>query len=549
MTVIWRQLNVLTPGLWRPTSFKWIFLAKRPLSVDELRHALAVEDELDDLDRDNDNLREPNTFLNCCLDLATIDTGTKTVRFYHSSLSDYFAEPLKGPSPTLKGTVKDGHSHIARICLRYIQFRPLTQDISLQTGMDSKIRGAQSMLTYPLLGYASCQWGHHVRNSSHNDESLVELAQSYLSRSLQERYWSQWHLCNHIVQRYLGSSMELFVISFSQWHIMAYFGIHSLLSNQEPSIADLDSRDHIFGRSPMSWAASNGYKDVVLWLLEKRADPNSEDYQSRTPLLHAAANGHRDIAQLMLMLEKGADIYAKDISGGTALHWAALKGHKPVMSLLLNNGANIHTEDAYGGTPLAWAIEQNSEEVIQLLLDSHAATEYSYGAIAGKIEDIYVFAIGNDLHVKHLAELHTVAQLRLTVAVKKHIDDGFLWKFKDYITGKPNKLDEMKEEIILINNLHDMKMLLGEAEDKGVTPISRSRARQSESAARLLLQRAGTTGDLQPSPERTIAAFGHCRPERSGRPSCQAAAPLSPPSHSRRRTIAAFDHCCPEHRS
>jgi len=66
----------------------WVYLAERRLTVGELLHGLAVEEGEDNLDEDN--LEDPETFLDCCLGLATIDTETATVGLFHLSLRDYF---------------------------------------------------------------------------------------------------------------------------------------------------------------------------------------------------------------------------------------------------------------------------------------------------------------------------------------------------------------------------------------------------------------------------------------------------------------------------
>ena len=56
--------------------------------------------------------------------------------------------------------------------------------------------------------------------------------------------------------------------------------------------AALESQDTENGRTPLSWAAENGYEAVVKLLLEKGAAPESQSGNGRTPLSWAAWNGH-----------------------------------------------------------------------------------------------------------------------------------------------------------------------------------------------------------------------------------------------------------------
>ena len=73
---------------------------------------------------------------------------------------------------------------------------------------------------------------------------------------------------------------------------------------------ELDSKDNIYGRTPLSWAAENGYEAVVKLLLEMGADLDSKDIGGRAPLPWAA------VKQL---LEKGAVLESKDGQGRTPL--------------------------------------------------------------------------------------------------------------------------------------------------------------------------------------------------------------------------------------
>ena len=114
-----------------------------------------------------------------------------------------------------------------------------------------------------------------------------------------KRYWSQWHLCNHVNKRYNVSVAKSFFKLFSELHITAYFGIRSVLS----------------------------------LLLEKDADPDTKDSRGWTPLFYATTNGYKAVVKLSL--KKGVDINAKDQNEMTSLHWAAREGRKAVAKLLL----------------------------------------------------------------------------------------------------------------------------------------------------------------------------------------------------------------------
>lgn len=57
----------------------WLHFAYRPLRLEELQHALAVEES--DKEFDADNIPPQREILNCCLGLVVVDQETSTVRF------------------------------------------------------------------------------------------------------------------------------------------------------------------------------------------------------------------------------------------------------------------------------------------------------------------------------------------------------------------------------------------------------------------------------------------------------------------------------------
>ena len=71
---------------------------------------------------------------------------------------------------------------------------------------------------------------------------------------------------------------------------------------------------------------------MVKLLLEKGADPNFDDEEGRTPLWWAAKNGYEAVVELLL--EKDAGPSFEDEGGRTPLHRAAQNGHETVMKLL-----------------------------------------------------------------------------------------------------------------------------------------------------------------------------------------------------------------------
>ncbi len=88
------------------------------------------------------------------------------------------------------------------------------------------------------------------------------------------------------------------------------------------------------GQTPLLFAASNGYKEVVELLLAKGGDFEYPyiNKQGWTLLLSTARNGHKAVVETASC--KGADPDYMDEEGQTALSIAAGNGHKEVVELL-----------------------------------------------------------------------------------------------------------------------------------------------------------------------------------------------------------------------
>src|SRR5437868_9488250 len=88
----------------------WICYAERPLLVDELCHALAVE--IGATDFDPDNVPSIGALLGCCQGLIIVDKEASTVRLIHITVREYLcAHPDLFNKP---------HSTITEACLTYL---------------------------------------------------------------------------------------------------------------------------------------------------------------------------------------------------------------------------------------------------------------------------------------------------------------------------------------------------------------------------------------------------------------------------------------------
>ncbi|KAF8473037.1 ankyrin repeat-containing domain protein [Russula ochroleuca] len=110
--------------------------------------------------------------------------------------------------------------------------------------------------------------------------------------------------------------------------------------------------------------------EVARLLLEKVADVNARDDDSRTALHIAAQKGRVEVVRVLL--EHGANADAEDNEGRTPLHLSAEDGRVEAMRVLLEHGANVGAEDNEGGTAFQIASAKGNDEIMKLLSEHGA---------------------------------------------------------------------------------------------------------------------------------------------------------------------------------
>ena len=352
------------------TTLMWICYSERPLLVDELCHALAVE--IGSTHFNSDNVPATETLLTCCQGLLTVDKEAMTLRLIHHTLREYLC--------THCNLFPRAHLLVAETCLTYL-------NSDKAKALPAKPQPDLSGM--PFLKYSSRYWGTHAKRELSDRVILLsmELLGNYEGHAAADTLFEQ------ILSK--KDSPEVNVPSlFSGLHCASFFGIVEVMTGLlRMNDCDANQRDSV-GMTPLAWAVRRGDEEVVELLLSREAvDPDKPDYGGRTPLLWAAYEEHESVVKQLLGRE---DINPDkpDNEGSTPLLWAAINGHESVVKQLLDReDVNPDKPDNEGRAPLYWAAFQGHESLVEQLLgredvnpdkpDSEGSTPLSWAAING----------------------------------------------------------------------------------------------------------------------------------------------------------------------
>ena len=371
----------------------WVHHAARPLSLHELRHALAVE--VDDRTFDDDGLPDEELLESVCAGLITIQEH-RTVRLVHYTAQEYLSRKSSVLFPRTDAM-------IANICLTYLCFEdfksgPCNSDNDLQARLDQ----------YPLLRYAAQYWAQHIR--AMDDSTLDEKILHFLARKPNVDSSTQAMLAT---QSRIPNWSQEYTKGLNGLCLASMHGLQPICRKFLEQGADVNSAD-LCGYTSLHYAAIHNYGSILGLLLDSGASLGLRTtYHGRTALHWAAWHGHENAVRQLL--DKGADTTARDQRGWTALHLAASGGHLQILQTLLETNNNVNVVDGYGATALYRAAEEGHAEATQFLLENRAELDIR--------NDYQQTALHRAADVGHLA----VTRLLLEHGANYNLKDFYGW--------------------------------------------------------------------------------------------------------------------------
>ncbi len=389
--------------------FQWATVAKRPLHVEELREAVAID--ANDETWDEDKFPHEDLMLESCRGLIIKDEDDGTVHFAHHTVRQYLTGGLATKvDPLFEVAVESANVLAGHACVAYLCFSDFESQITLRAPMarleqrgvlDSGgplwipsilgIRKPMLDIPYRLLRgdpavrpSGSNLWKHLKPRSKSRNSLSTDLKDKYRLLCYAIEYWephTRWYDSPVIrsQSRYFSFSNlhhqhsqlqdlalhKTLPFEFRPWGDNQHFGPYGCVGCPSPSAESL-AAEVLPYLAMIHYAAEVGNLTLMtLGELEQDLEDylRHERYHQET-LLIACRHNRINIVEHLMSHEKF------HISDGRAVNAASAAGHAEILKYLISLDQYPCKQNGY--IPLQLAAENGHEAVVQVLAEAGA---------------------------------------------------------------------------------------------------------------------------------------------------------------------------------
>ena len=333
----------------------WVCFATEDMTVIAIRHALASS--ASDLKAFDDyNLIEEDQLESSCNGVVQIEKESRKLRFVHYTAKEYFTSRLEKEVPTAQ-------QDISTSCIHYLSLRKFGL---ITCSTPEEIR--KELQQWPLLGYASRNWGVHAKNSP--EGCLQDLILGFLK--LNENLGCAIRV---MISTKKSSYMPNLPAHVEGLHVASFFGLTEIASHLVISGSPVDAIDSN-GWTSLRWAAYGDQIEMAGWLIAEASDVDKISSDGNTTLMwtlgrHSRVTHYHDITICDNEQVHLGDIIMTEALDGSSFHAVngpPMRSSDALVDLLIDNTKHIDTRENDGRTALSLAAGNQQFSITQKLI-------------------------------------------------------------------------------------------------------------------------------------------------------------------------------------
>ncbi|KAL8753875.1 MAG: hypothetical protein Q9199_004740 [Rusavskia elegans] len=389
--------------------FRWLAVAKRPLTVHELREAIAIE-PLQDVWKPECFVNDMNKAVACCGNLVLVEEEQQTMHFTHSSVRQYLcSDVVTNPQSRYHVDLDTADADAGAICVTYLNLPVFKKQIARTPKVNLNTTVITSAIVKNTLpaGRSSNKIALNLLRrrdkSSKSVQRLLEetagineltrqvaTLEQYSFLSYAQRFWLEhtkqrisprpgklWRLwCNLLENTHWRDTLASCPWTFEDWEKGSTKIAEWTVENNHCSLAQLlydseKARTNENLRILFQDAAGRGCRELIELRLTL-GKVSSTVLQSS--LQSAALGGHLAVVEILLQAKADVNAAASYSGGRTALQSASWGGYLAVVERLLQAKADVNAApaDDFGITALEAAAGGGHLAVVERLLQAKA---------------------------------------------------------------------------------------------------------------------------------------------------------------------------------
>jgi ankyrin repeat protein len=391
--------------------FRWVAAAKRPLLLEELREAIAVEPGDKNLQRDR-FVNNINGIMSWCGNLVTLDEED-LVRFAHHTVKQFLLSTAAG---RFHFQVSEINHTAGEVCVSYLSFNDFKRQIIKVPKPHQPIQPNDLIMRSVVVGQSrlakfALKAARGATKRSQGDFDVMQHL-GYMPGGEDtiaplERLQTQFSFLPYAREYWLSHTSDFTRQNTSLWSVWEHLVLdkHPLVTKPwEINDYEIGPTEYILAMTESHCALlacflgprNRNEKHLINYLLDCAIERgkiqlskdliSSSNYglhRASEALIAAAGRGHLEMVEMLIMVN--ADINAPASWGGyTALQEAAKGGHLEVLERLIIANANINAPASWGGyTALQEAAKCGHLEVVERLIMANANINAPASKIGG----------------------------------------------------------------------------------------------------------------------------------------------------------------------